>query len=238
MERPYRQISKIMPSNLNKIFIIEVALFFLVIFGAVPRWCSFVLAGILILYSLFASLENATILFVRSIPLFIALPITTGFDNFNTWRIIAAIIFVKFSIFNFQFSIKSKFSILLLILFIISILSIFVAQDKTASILRVIYFANLLMAPIVIYHLSDKQRIINNFIPPLIIVIVVGFFQLASAYFMDIYQFIDFWGWGVQCKQFGVEWCKIAVEQGNTWFAYNSFGQINLRMFSLFTDSP
>src|SRR3989338_8254163 len=89
-----------MQKYLNHVFIAELVLFFLIIFGVVPRWCAFILAGILILYSLFASLEDATILFVRSIPLFIALPFTESFDNFNTWRIIALIIFLKWLLTN------------------------------------------------------------------------------------------------------------------------------------------
>lgn len=214
-------------------YVVEVILFFLIIFGVLPREFAFALAGLLVAYTLFASLEDATVMFVRSIPLFIALPITTSFDNFNTWRIIAIIIFLKW----LWTRPKISFSIPLIALFVISLLSVFVAQDTTAAILRVIYFVNLSLVPIVIYHLPNKHRIINAFIPPFILVLAVGFFQLATTYFMDIYQFVDFWGWGAQCRQFGMEWCKIAVEQGNTWFAYNAFGQINLRMFSLFTDS-
>ncbi len=229
-------------SKLNLVFAAEVLLFFLIIFGVVPRYFAFGLAGMLVAYSLFASLEDATILFVRSIPLFIALPITTTFDNFNTWRIVALIIFARFisaklQITNYKLQTISKLQISLFLLLLISILSIFVAHDKHAAILRIIYFVNLSLVPIVVYYLPNKRRIITNFIPPLAIILAVGFFQLASTYFMDIYQFIGFWGWGVQCRQFGMEWCRIAVEQGNTWFAYNGFGQINLRMFSLFTDS-
>ncbi|MEK7583336.1 MAG: O-antigen ligase family protein [Patescibacteria group bacterium] len=221
-------------SKLNLVFTAEVILFFLIIFGVLPRYFAFGLAGILVTYSLFASLEDATILFVRSIPLFIALPITSSFDNMNTWRIVALVIFARFIFSNYKLL---KINKLLFILLLISILSIFIAQDKTAAIMRVIYFVNLSLVAIVIYYLPNKRRIIVNFIPPLVIVLVVGFFQLATTYFMDIYQFVGFWGWGAQCRQFGMEWCRIAVEQGNTWFAYNSFGQINLRMFSLFTDS-
>lgn len=76
-------------------YVVEVILFFLIIFGTVPRWFAFVLAAFLILYTLLSSLEDATVMFVRSIPLFIALPITQSFDNMNTWRIIALIIFLR-----------------------------------------------------------------------------------------------------------------------------------------------
>lgn len=222
-------------SPLNAVFITEIALFFLIIFGVLPRWCAFILLGLLVIYSLFASLEDATILFVRSIPFFIALPITHSFDNFNTWRIIALVIFARFIFSNYKIV---KINKLLFSLLGISVLSVFfAAQNQHAAVLRIIYFVNLLFVPIVIYYLPNKRRIILNFIPPLVIVLAVGFFQLITAYWLDIYKFIDFWGWGAQCRQFGMAWCKIAVEQGNTWFAYTKYGTVSLRMFSLFTDS-
>src|SRR3989344_5805095 len=138
-------------SPLNAVFSIEVILFFGIIFGVLPREFAFVLAGLLIIYSLFASLENATVLFVRSIPLFIALPFTASFDNFNTWRILALIIFLRWSIPQARSWLSSKayrsttvrdssvgiFAKIhdrfaerygLALLFFISILSIFVAQ--------------------------------------------------------------------------------------------------------------
>ena len=225
-----------MQKYLNHVFVAELVLFFLIIFGVVPRQFAFALAGILIVYSLLASTEDATVLFVRSIPLFIALPITQNFDNFNTWRIIAIIIFIKFLIFNFKFSIKSKFSILLIILLAIAILSVFVAQDQIIAIKRIIYFINLSLVPIVIYYLPNRERILRNLAVPAIIVTVFGFFQLILTYFVDIYQFMDIFGNGIQCRQFGMEWCRIVTFKGNTWFAY--YGeQLSLRMFSLFTDS-
>ncbi|MDO8658061.1 MAG: O-antigen ligase family protein, partial [Candidatus Levybacteria bacterium] len=60
--------------------------------------------------------------------------------------------------------------------------------------------------------------------------------QLGSTYFIDIYQFMRIWGERIQCNQFGNQWCDIAVQVGNTWFAY--YGeQLSLRVFSLFPDS-
>src|SRR3989338_6031340 len=235
-------------SSLDKIYAFEIVSFFLIIFGIVPRWWALVLACVLVVYSIATSLEDATTLFVRSIPLFIALPITHSFDNFNTWRIVSLVIFLRWAIVQYQKSnlkIQNdniKIKILFISLLCISAFSIFVAADTMIALKRLIYFINLSFVAIVAYDLIEKhqdygRRIIQNFIPPLIIVLAVGFFQLASTYFFDIYQFIGFWGSLIQCLQFGSEWCSIAINQGNTWFAYNSFGQINLRMFSLFTDS-
>ncbi len=71
---------------------------------------------------------------------------------------------------------------------------------------------------------------------PTILVVIAGYIQLISTYLLDIYQFVGFWGEGIQLRQFGSVWSSIAVNLGNTWFAY--FGaQLSLRVFSLFPDS-
>ncbi len=245
-------------SRLNQVFILEVILFVLIVTSIVPRWCAFILAGILILYTILAPLEDAVILFVRSIPLFIALPITQHFDNFNTWRILALLIFLRWAWKEATNRLSSKASrsatgaseqggilakinarfaeSLLGALLLISLFSVLVAGDKHLAILRIIYFINLSFVPIVIYHLDIKDRIMRNIAIPVLIAAAVGFIQLILTYFIDIYQFIGFWGEGIQCRQFGMEWCYIATHVGNTWFAY--FGeQLSLRVFSLFTDS-
>lgn len=232
-------------SLLDWIFIAELFLFSLIIIGILPREASLYLAGLLIIYTIFASLDNSTILFVRSIPLFLALPITESFDNFNTWRILSGIIFLKFLISNFKLPInlrilKSKTSISLLLILLFSILSIIPAGDKMLAIKRIIYFLNLSLIGFVIYDLAKNEifakRLIKNIAVPTIIVVVAGFLQVISTYVMDIYQFMRIWGEGIQCKQFGNQWCDIAVQLGNTWFAY--YGeQLSLRVFSLFPDS-
>lgn len=207
-------------------------------------------------YALLASIEDATVLFVRSIPIFIAIPIMPEYDNLNTWRILAIIIFIKLlwpKILNFQFLNFNEFSILkfvkqlqiysklLILLFVFAVLSIIPAVDKIAAITRVIYFVNLSLIGIVIYYLTKDNeqfsvKLIKNIAIPTIIVTIVGYIQLTSTYFIDIYQFMRIWGEGIQMRQFGVLWSNIAVRLGNTWFAY--YGeQLSLRVFSLFPDS-
>src|SRR3989344_4731597 len=195
---------------LNWIFVGQLILFGLIITGVLPRAVVPYLAGALAIYVLLSSLEDATVFFVRSIPFFLAIPITATFDNFNTWRIISGIIFIKWLV-------KS--------------------QNLNP---RIIYFINLSLIGLVIYDLAQKQdfakRLIKNISIPVIAVALVGFIQLISTYFIDIYQFMRIWGEGIQCVQFGNQWCDIAVQVGNTWFAY--YGeQLSLRVFSLFPDS-
>ena len=240
-------------SILNKIFILELIFFGFIITGLLPRETSIFLVLGLVIYIAIASIEDATIFFIRSIPLFIAIPITANYDNLNTWRILSIIIFLKWflggSIIYYVLRIKKwiknysikKPSVLLLIMLLLAILSIIPAADKGEAIKRIIYFINLSLIGIVIYELAGKnaefiRRLIKNIAIPTIIVTIIGFIQLASTYFIDIYQFMRIWGEGIQTRQFGVLWSEIAVRLGNTWFAYYG-DQLSLRVFSLFPDS-
>src|SRR3990167_6355765 len=238
--------------SLNWFFGVEVILFGLIITGVLPREAALYLGATLIIYFLAVPVEDSLVFFIRSIPLFLAMPLTDSFDNFNVWRILAIIIFLKwlfqksityyvlcitewFKNFNYK-----KPSYLLVALLLLAMLSVIPASDKIAAIKRIIFFLNFAILGIVIYYKSaDKEfakRLIKNSIIPVAIVAAVGYIQVISTYFIDIYQFMRIWGEGIQCRQFGEQWCNIAVQLGNTWFAY--FGeQLSLRVFSLFPDS-
>ncbi|MDP2933741.1 MAG: hypothetical protein Q8N81_06480, partial [bacterium] len=119
-------------------------------------------------------------------------------------------------------------------------MSVTQAQSYVLAVKRIIYFVNLSLIGIVAYDLLRKsndfrQRLIKNLSIPVIVVALVGMAQLASTYFMDIFQFVDFWAGKIELGLFGSAWAGIAIK-ANTWFAY--FGdQLSLRMFSLFPDS-
>ena len=239
---------------LNIIFVFELAMFGLIILGIMPRWIVPYFVLILAGYVIFAPIEDGVTFFVRSIPFFIAIPVTATFDNFNTWRIISAILFLKWFFGNSVSEIlewvrqpftrlkKLNFSsILLIVILLFAILSITQAENYLLAVKRGLYFINLSLIGIVAYDLFNKkeqfrENIIKNLAIPTIIVAMVGLAQVVSTYFVDIYQFMALWGEGIQCRQFGAEWCNIAVRVGNTWLAY--FGdQLSLRVFSLFPDS-
>ncbi|OGN00462.1 MAG: hypothetical protein A3B91_04445 [Candidatus Yanofskybacteria bacterium RIFCSPHIGHO2_02_FULL_41_29] len=231
---------------LNKIFISEVILFGLIITGILPREISIFLAVGLAVYVITAPIEDATLFFVRSIPLFIAIPITTNYDNLNVWRILSIILFLKLAHvtglkYFFNFKEYSKHAKLLLIILFFAVLSIVPAIDRGAAITRIIFFVNISLIGMVVYYLVQTngeltKKLVKNITIPTIIVTVVGFIQLASTYFINIYQFMRIWGEGIQMRQFGVLWSEIAVRLGNTWFAYYG-DQLSLRVFSLFPDS-
>ena len=231
---------------LNVVFLFELILFGLIITGILPRETAIFLAIGLAIYVAIAPIEDATIFFIRSIPLFIAIPITANYDNLNTWRILSMILWLKLAhITGLKYFLNinkfSKHSKLLVVILVFAILSIIPAVDKGEAIKRIIYFINLSLIGMVIYYLSGAsenftKRLIKNIAIPAIIVTVVGFIQLASTYFLDIYQFMRIWGEGIQLRQFGALWSNIAIHLGNTWFAYYG-NQLSLRVFSLFPDS-
>lgn len=236
------------------VFVIELAVFALIIFGIAPRWAALPLTAVLAVYSIAAPLEDGVLFFTRSIPFFIAIPMTASFDNFNAWRIISAVLFLKWfwgkpageilawAKYPFiQLKKLNRHAILLIAILLLAILSITQAENYILAVKRVLYFINLSLIGIVVYDLCNRkeqfrEKIIKNLAIPTIIVALVGLAQIVSTYFMDIYQFMRIFGEGIQCRQFGIQWCSIAVQVGNTWFAY--FGeQLSLRVFSLFPDS-
>lgn len=235
------------------VFLAQLILFGLIVTGILPREISLYMAAGLVVYILFAPLEDGMIFFTMSIPLFLALPITKNFDNFNVWRILSVIIFFKWffgvSILERITGIKKwispcnykKPSVLVAILLLFAVLSVIPAGDKITAIKRIIYFINLSLIGIAIYDMAGKspeftKRLVRSIAVPAVIVTVIGFIQIISTYFIDVYQFMALWGEGIQCRQFGNEWCYIAVNVGNTWLAY--YGpQLSLRVFSLFPDS-
>ena len=242
---------------LNPLFIFHLVFVGLVLLGYIPRELVLPETIVLILYFLFASIEDGLIFFVRSIPLFIAIPLTANYDNLNQWRILAIILFLKwlFARESFHyigsalillwkkpwaFMKEHSWAVLLHILVFLSLLSLWHASDKVEGLKRILFFINAsLVGAVIAFPPRSKafiNRLIKNITVPIIIVALVGVAQVISTYFMDIYQFMRVWGEGIQMREFGSLWSYIAVHVGNTWFAY--FGdQLSLRVFSLFPDS-
>ncbi len=235
-------------STLWWVFFAELGLFGLLVSGALPREFAWALAALLIGYSLWAPIEDGIVLFIMSIPLFIALPITSTFDNFNTWRIVSLVLLVKFALRSWPLpnwrTIRLRehpVVIGLLALLALAALSLIGSQYPLTGIKRIIYFVNLSFVPFMVWALVKQgklavERVLQAIAVPTLVVVVVGFLQLISTYLIDIYQFMRLWGERIQLVQFGTQWSQIATQIGNTWFAY--YGeQLSLRVFSLFPDS-
>lgn len=242
---------------LNPLFVFHLIFVGAVLIGYIPREFVLYETGLLVLYFFFASVEDSLIFFVRSIPLFIAIPLTASYDNLNQWRILAIILFFKW-LFTREtwhylgagmilmwkkpkaFFKEHPWAIPLHLLAYLALASLWHAPDRIEGLKRVIYFMNASLVGVVIAFPPRGKafinRLIKNITVPIIIVTLVGVAQVVSTYFMDIYQFMRIWGEGIQMREFGSLWSYIAVHVGNTWFAY--FGdQLSLRVFSLFPDS-
>lgn len=248
---------KLWISAVDFMFMVHLLVVGLVVTGILPRAVVPFWTLILAVYVLRVPLEDATTFFVRSIPFFIAIPITIGFDSLNMWRVLSGLIFLKWLFqkesfltirqtlslavtWHREFHKRHKILPLLILLLILATLSMAKATSLILAIKRMVYFINLSLIGVVIHDLirgnqNFSQRLIKNIAIPTIIVAIVGMLQLATTYFMDIFRFMDFWGGIVERNLFGNAWAETAIK-ANTWFAY--FGnQLSLRMFSIFPDS-
>ena len=240
---------------INIIYLIQLVSVFLVAFGILPRITILGAATMVSIFVLRADTETATAFFVRSIPIFVAIPFTSYFDSFNLWRIASGLIFLKWFFknrkvndikkayrdiatkINFQ---SYKFTFYFLVFFIFAFWSLLPADDFLAGAKRIIYLVNLFLIGFVIYDSARKKRefakeLTKNILIAGVLVITVALLQLVSAYLVNIYEFMDFWANSVQFAFYGLEWSQI-VQEMNTWFAY--FGpQLSLRVFSTFPDS-
>lgn len=248
-------------SRLNIVFFIELLFVVLIAIGILPREGALFLAILISAMFIIWTLEESVYFIARSIPLFLALPLTESFDNFNIWRILILIIFLKLLFVEKQQildtikeifgkakkSLKDTFvfikqyykiEFLIAVLLSLAILSLFKASDLGSGIKRIIYFLNLGMLFFVVRYVINQVNLIKlgkNFIVSGLIITTVGIAQLASAYLMNINDFAEFWAFTVEKNLYGNTWAQIAIS-ANTWFAY--FNQtIHLRMFSSFPDS-
>ncbi|MDP2934723.1 MAG: hypothetical protein Q8N59_03100, partial [bacterium] len=80
--------------SLLVVFLIEILAILLAVFGVLPREAVLISTGIMAFYFIFSKTEDSLILFIVSIPLFVAMPITDTFDTMANWRILLAILFL------------------------------------------------------------------------------------------------------------------------------------------------
>jgi len=60
--------------------------------GIFPREAILFMTGLMVFYFIFSRIEDSLILFIISIPLFVALPIA-GYDSMANWRILLTVLF-------------------------------------------------------------------------------------------------------------------------------------------------
>ena len=248
---------------LNITFFIALSLVVLIVFGTISRQFAFVILLIYLGFILFSPLNRGVELFLRSIPFFVALPITESFDNFNTWRIVLLVIFLKwfFAEYHTKLQIPTNLRKSPLIIyerarglvkdniiefagimfFIFATLSLLVAPDVGVGIKRIIFILNATMLFVVIRALVIKDKnnaisFIKNFAYSGLLAVGFGYLQFIAAYFVPAWIFHYWWGQVVSVNMYGARWGDIVTNFGNTWFSYSG-DTLRLRMFSTFPDS-
>lgn len=240
-------------SPIKILYFLEIVIVLLVAFGLIPREAALVFLGILIFYLIFQPLEDGVILFIASIPIFIALPITESFDSLSSARIIILILFIKwflinkkqiwenFKSLNFKKIFRNyRLELLALLLFLVMGLSIMNAVDVVSAVKKVIYLLNLIIIfPVIKSVIKDKEelrRIIKAVLISGGVVFLIALGQLISVYFFTIGSFWDWWADHFSLGFYGENLRQI-VKNMNVWFAYSPTGPSVLRLFGSFTDS-
>ena len=250
-------------TELNIAFAAQLAVILFVIFDILPRETLLLSGGLLVIFALKNSIEESVFLIARCIPLFTALPFTSNFDSFNVWRFIVLIIFIKW-VWQYDVLAKTlnalsdilkevkkniraaivfayknwRIEFLCAVLLLVSVLSLAKADDILIGVKRIIYFMNLGMLFFVARAVANKNnlnKIAFNALLSGALIVFIGFVQLASAYYMSVDNFSDFWALKVEKTLYGTAWANIAIA-ANTWFAYYN-NTIHLRMFSSFPDT-
>lgn len=230
----------------------EVAAIFLMVFNIWPREAVILVTGFLICYFIFSPLKDSLWVFLVSLPLFLALPLTSGFDSMANWRILVVVLFLVWffkkikeegldSIWPYiKEKIKNKAIVLFLIFIGISFLSLLVAEDVGAGLKRIAFLINIAMIFLVIEDVivSEKsfKKIFQGGLISLGLVLAVGYLQLISIFIVSLYNFWFFWAGRVIPLFYGDNLGKLLLDK-NTWFSYYHSAPPTLRMFSVFPDS-
>ena len=224
------------------ILLAEIATIFLMVFNFLPREASWFITGLLVFYFLFSPLEDSLWVFIASIPLFVALPITENFDTLANWRILIIILFLVW-FFKQGMKIGPLFrsEYLSLIFLGISFISLLVAGDAWIGLKKIIFLVNAFLIYIIIRNLAIKNkevipRIFSAVKVAIVIVLGVGFLQLLMVFFINLHKFWYLWAGYVSNVYYGKA-LGYLLSYSNTWFSYYSYQLPTLRMFSVFPDS-
>ena len=233
---------------------IEILAILLAVFGILPREVVLIATGIMVFYFIFSKVEDSLILFIVSIPLFVALQITDNFDTMANWRILLVILFLVWFIKRGYLKkilkeglccssiirVKSNLSKFVFIFLGIGILSLVVATNQIVGVKKLLFLINIfLLFPIIRDAAKDKMmrlKIIKAGAFAGIISLIVGYIQIISTMITPLYNFWQWWARNVISVFYGNNLSEL-VKTSNTWFSYYADSPPTLRMFSIFPDS-
>ena len=233
--------------NLLLIFILEIIVIMLAVFSIVPREAVLFLTGFLAFYFIFAPLKEVVILFIVSIPLFVALPITENFDTMSNWRILLGLLFLRVCVEKFK-NIRTwrefvkninnkKLYIYVLAFFVIAAISLINAESAGYGIRKILFLANAMMIFFIIMNSGIDAKKIQIFSTvSLLVSLTIGYIQIIAVFFTPLFNFWQWWASRVIPVFYGENLANL-LSYSNTWFSYYEKSLPTLRIFSVFPDS-
>ena len=239
-----------MRSKNYTILLTEIITIFLMVFNILPREAAWFLTGILVFYFLFSPLEDSLWVFIASIPLFVALPITETFDSMSNWRLLLVILFLVWlkemlgsrpPTFLYKRSgLPHRLIILTSIFLGLGVLSLLNAVNLFVGAKKLLYFINIFMLFFALKTVvRDEKSLLKIFRAVWIalgLALIVGYAQFIAVFFAPLYTFWQFWAGKVIPVFYGQGLGKL-LSYSNTWFSYYDSQPPTLRMFSVFPDS-
>jgi len=217
---------------------IEILALILVCFNVLPRELVLVSSGLILFYLIVGPIENGLILFIASIPVFVALPISENFDSLSAGRIFILVLFLKWLFSKKQIKFK-RIEILSILLLLVMILSIIPAVDKITAIKKIIYLVNLVALVIIVKDVVKNNVIFKKISKAILIsggiVFSIALGQLVFAYLSTIGGFWDWWADHISYNFYGGNLQQI-VKTNNAWFTASPSSSSVLRIFGSFTD--
>jgi len=242
--------------SLIVVFSFQLIAILLAVFRILPREAILISTGITVFYFIFSPLEDGLFLFIISIPVFAAMSITEEFDTMANWRILLAILFLiwffrrKWPLLKkdllsrpccpLKFKIRSNLIKWTFIFLGIGALSVFIAENPIAAIKKLLFLLNIFLLFVIVKDLAkqeeERKKIIRAAIFSLSIILLFGYLQLISVFWVPFYSFWQWWAENVISVFYGANLSQ-TLKISNTWFSYYPDKLPTLRMFSLFPDS-
>ena len=133
-----------------------------------------------------------------------------------------------------------KLFLLTALFFIIAVISLITAQDIGAGVKKILFLLNIfLLFPVVIFAVRSKNdliEIIKFIFYSSAIIVLIGYAQFISTFFIPLFEFWQFWAQDVIRVFYGQNLSNL-LTFSNTWFSYHSVLPPTLRMFSVMPDS-
>ncbi len=239
-------------------FLFQIITVILIVLDFLPREFSFVLTAFFLVYILIGVMQEALLIVIMSIPLFIALPISAFLDSMANWRIIIMALFLKWLIgkakknnyqwpdlrpekikeFLRQRPLIEKAGIIFLFIALFSLIG---AESVGIGVKKIIFLANIFLLYILVKNIADTPDKLKTVIKisslSAIFVLIIGYVQLFSVFFISLYDFWQYWAANIIPVFYGENLGRL-LAASNTWFSYYGEGiPPTLRMFSVFPDS-